>query len=164
VLELVKLLPFSSKDLPELSQKIFNYLQPVEVYNNMSKGKLDRLYAFLEALPESYVTFKRLCYESGLTAMVLESLNSIFPNEAAIVEATIVSNEPQLVVNLSFLRSLARGYEDVQKDLLDEKLIPILHKLSLSISKHFNVKIPTYSEEIVKNLAEKQLVYPEAAK
>jgi len=34
----------------------------------------------------------------------------------------------------------------------------------LSISKHFNVKIPTYSEEIVKNLAEKQLVYPEAAK
>lgn len=119
MLELVKLLPFSSKDLPELSQKIFNYLQPVEVYNNMSKGKLDRLYAFLEALPESYVTFKRLCYESGLTAMVLESLNSIFPNEAAIVETTIVSHEPQLVVNLSFLRSLARGYEDVQKDLLD---------------------------------------------
>lgn len=84
VLELVKLLPFSSKDLPDLSQKIFNFLQPVDTYQNMSKGKLERLYSFLEALPESYYTFKKLCYESGLTAMLIESMKSIFPTEAEV--------------------------------------------------------------------------------
>lgn len=158
------MLPYSSKDLSELSQKIFNYLQPLDTFQSMSKNKLEKLYSFLEALPESYVTFKKLCYESGVTAMVLESLKTIFPEESSITEPNITVNEQQLVINLSFLKSLAKGYDDVQKDLHEEKLIPVLHKLSLSISKHFNVKIPTYSEEIIKNLAEKQLVNPAAAK
>jgi hypothetical protein len=80
ILELIKLLPFSSKDLNELSDKIYQYLKPAEAFEHKTKIKLERIYAFLDALPESFVTFKRLCYESGLLHNIIESTKNIFPN------------------------------------------------------------------------------------
>lgn len=47
---------------------------------------------------------------------------------------------------------------------MEERLIPVIYKLSHTTSKTFSGKIPAYSEEIVKNLAEKQMVHPAVAK
>ena len=86
---LIKLLPFSSKDVSEISERLFNYFSPLETYQGKNKEKLDRLLTFIEAVPRSYVTFRNLCYARKFSATVLNSLATVLPMVDSITSEVI---------------------------------------------------------------------------
>lgn len=76
-ISLIKLLPFSSKDAYEISEKLFNYFTPLEIFEFYNKAKLEKLIVFMDAIPRAYSNFKNICYEKKFLPAVLDRLVTI---------------------------------------------------------------------------------------
>ena len=78
--KLIKMLPFCSKDDMSASRYLFEFFEVNKILEIKFLSKLTWLLEFIQALSESYTSFKHICTEEGITKRVVSQIEEGLSN------------------------------------------------------------------------------------
>ena len=112
--KLIKMLPFCTKDDMTSSKYLFEFFEVNKVLDIKFPAKLPLFLEFISALSESYISFKQICMEEGITNKVSDQIAfGLNLSETEIIKENLENIETSLVV----CRGLLLGDIHLQEEL-----------------------------------------------
>ena len=134
---------------------LFDYFEIGKFMELRYSGKLSWLQEFMQALSESYASFKSICRDEGITQQVVE----VVTNSLQIFE-THREELDLLEMCLIFLKGLVQGDFALQEGLYEQKVLQQIYKVSSLSGKEFG-RIPSICFEVVKYFEEGKMISPQ---
>jgi hypothetical protein len=124
--KLIKMLPFCSKDDMSASRYLYEFFEVNKILEIKYLSKLSWFLEFINALSESYQSFKHICNEEGTTGKMVEMISFWL----SITEADkLKENIENIETSLALCKGLIQGDMGLQEELFNKGILQEIDKV-----------------------------------
>lgn len=121
--KLIKMLPFCSRDDLSASMYLYEFFEVSKLLEGKYSQKLTWLLEFINALSESYSSFKHICREQGITDKMVELISA----GLAVLEKESVDN---LEICFTLCKGLIQGDMKLQELLFEKDILQEIYRIA----------------------------------
>ena len=162
--KLIKILPFCSKDDCSSSKYLIDYFEMAKILEIKYTQRLAWLLEFIQALSESYISFKNICRDQGITSRIIDLIVAGLAAPEADRSKDMMENLELCVI---VLKGLMQGDVQLQDYLFEKGILQELYRVggmgSNEESRGRLGKIPSVCFEMVKYFHEGKMVSQQVA-